>query len=518
MAGGLLTNTNQNIAFNRNFARDGVIAIDGVYSNPAGVAFLEDGFHLSFNFQNAYQTRTIESGMTIPSMQGTPFYQPFKLNGGNEEGKKTYVGKAAVPILPTFQAAYNKGKWGFHGSFGLYGGGGKASFNEGLGSFERQLALLPLFLYQKNQMLAAAPKDIQDIFDMSTTTPGYSFESYMHGQQYIFGVQLGATYKVNDNFAVYGGLRVNYMYNKYEGSIRNIKANIKGTDTNLADFAKEKYQYASETSDQMATKAAEAQAASQQYAAAGDQEKAAQFAAMAKQAQAGSVLYGTIAQQLMGVIPMVSDKYLNVSQSGWGVTPIIGLDYRWGKLNIGTRLEFTTRLNVQNDVERDDTNTYTKGENTPSDIPGLWTLGLQYEILPNLRAMASYHLYFDKSARMTDNKQEKLSGNTMEYLAGVEWDINDIVTVSAGGQSTRYGLGDGSYLSDMSFVTSSYSLGFGAKVKVAKNMKVNVAYFWTNYEHFNKEYTTQLMGIEVKNTDRFHRTNKVLGVGLDVDF
>ena len=27
-AGGLLTNTNQNIAFNRNFARDGVIAID----------------------------------------------------------------------------------------------------------------------------------------------------------------------------------------------------------------------------------------------------------------------------------------------------------------------------------------------------------------------------------------------------------------------------------------------------------------------------------------------------------
>lgn len=33
-AGGLLTNTNQNIAFNRNFARDGVIGIDGVYSNP----------------------------------------------------------------------------------------------------------------------------------------------------------------------------------------------------------------------------------------------------------------------------------------------------------------------------------------------------------------------------------------------------------------------------------------------------------------------------------------------------
>ena len=31
-AGGLLTNTNQNIAFLRNPARDGAIGIDGVYS------------------------------------------------------------------------------------------------------------------------------------------------------------------------------------------------------------------------------------------------------------------------------------------------------------------------------------------------------------------------------------------------------------------------------------------------------------------------------------------------------
>ena len=47
MAGGLLTNTNQNVAFLRNPARDGAIGIDGVYSNPAGVVFLGEGFHLS---------------------------------------------------------------------------------------------------------------------------------------------------------------------------------------------------------------------------------------------------------------------------------------------------------------------------------------------------------------------------------------------------------------------------------------------------------------------------------------
>src|SRR3712207_8486891 len=46
-AGGLLTNTNQNVAFDRMLSREASIGIDGVYSNPAGVAFLNDGFHLS---------------------------------------------------------------------------------------------------------------------------------------------------------------------------------------------------------------------------------------------------------------------------------------------------------------------------------------------------------------------------------------------------------------------------------------------------------------------------------------
>ena len=60
-AGGILTNTNQNIAFLRNPAQDAVIGIAGVYSNPAGVAFMNNGFHLSLNIQNAHQTREITS-------------------------------------------------------------------------------------------------------------------------------------------------------------------------------------------------------------------------------------------------------------------------------------------------------------------------------------------------------------------------------------------------------------------------------------------------------------------------
>lgn len=122
---------------------------------------------------------------------------------------------------------------------------------------------------------------------------------------------------------------------------------------------------------------------------------------------------------------------------------------------------------------------------------------------------------------MDHDKQKALSGNTQEYLAGMEWDVTKGITLSAGGQRTHYGLGDGTYLSDMSFVTSNYSIGFGAKVKIAKNMSLNVAYFWTDYEKFHKEYDQTITGagqsVETHNTDVFTRSNKVFGVGLDID-
>ena len=71
---------------------------------------------------------------------------------------------------------------------------------------------------------------------------------------------------------------------------------------------------------------------------------------------------------------------------------------------------------------------------------------------------------------------------------------------------------------------------------MARNIHLNVAYFFTDYSNFKKEYNdaitvgsqqvtqpdgtvlTQPKTIVTKNTDIFTRTNKVLGVGLDIDF
>ena len=541
-AGGLLTNTNQNIAFNRNFARVGAIGIDGVYFNPAGVAFLDQGFHLSLNFQNVYQTRQITSAFSVPAFANTPYEYPFTLNGGDKtDGSKFYEGKASVPILPAFQVAYNKDKWSFQAGFGLTGGGGKATFNDGLPTFERQIAILPALINQQLPTFSAL------LGQQETPATSYSMQSYMSGHQYNFGLQLGVAYKINENLSVFGGARFNYIYNKYEGNITNISADGNGNNQNLYEYFGSKAKLLTEKAAALQAQAvaaktqadayqAQANAATDPTAKAQLQAAANQYAAGAQQASAGAKMVSAGADKLNSSKELVKDRYVEVSQRGWGITPILGIDYRTGKWNFAARYEFTTKFNIENNTKRDDTQKYENGVNTPNDIPGILALGAQYEVLKNLRVMAGYNHYFDKDARMDNNKQRFLKHNTQEFLAGVEWDINPSVTVSAGGQRTLYGLGDGKYLTDLSFVTSSYSFGVGAKIKVAKNAHLNVAYFFTNYSKFTKNYedaitigreqvtqpdgtiSVQPKTLATKNTDIFTRTNKVLGVGLDIDF
>ena len=164
---------------------------------------------------------------------------------------------------------------------------------------------------------------------------------------------------------------------------------------------------------------------------------------------------------------------------------------------------------------------FKEGVNTPGDLPAILAIGGQYSGIKNVRLLASFNYYFDKDARMDKDKQKLLSGNTREYMGGVEWDITPAITVSGGVQCTRYGLGDGAYLSDISFVTSSVSYGIGAKFKIMKNASLNVGYFLTDYEHFKKDTKLSMNAsnpVEVNVSEDFTRTNKVFGVGLDIDF
>jgi len=431
-AGDYLTNTNQNAAFLRMVARGASIDIDGVYSNPAGLAFLpEDGFHLSLTGQSAYQTREILATSPL-----------WTLDGNTTE--RYYKGTASAPIIPSFHGAYKKGRWVISASFAITGGGGKASFDNGLPMFD-----------------ALATGMIAQQTGGKITPNMYEINSAMDGKQYIYGVQLGASYRINDWLSAFVGGRMNYVKSGYEGYL---KAEL-----------------------------------NEQYA---------------QLAPAMGLPSATLA-----------NLELDCDQSGWGLTPIIGLDAKLGRWNLAAKYEFQTNLNIENKTNKLEVpvgtpeeviKPYADGEQTPSDIPAFLSVAAGYEILPTLRASVEYHFFDDKRAGMLNDRQKTLKHGTHEYLAGIEWDIIKYLTISGGFQKTDYGLSD-NFQTDTSFYCSSYSLGFGARARLSDALSLDIAYFWTTYDDYTKT-SADYNGTGMPGTDVYSRTNKVFGLSLNYHF
>ena len=524
-AGGFLTNTNQNVAFNRMMSREASIGIDGVYYNPAGVVFLGDGHHLSINWQLAYQDRTIKND-----------YSLFTNNVNNPITPREFKGEAFAPVIPSFQYAYNKGRWSFQGNFALTGGGGKCTFDNGLGSFERIVAETAMAACGLARTVDGALGSVLgrevSMFgsDQAFGAGGkYSYNSSMHGRQYYFGLSLGAAYKVSDNFSVFGGVRGIYATTNYYGYVEDIKVG-------------------------------------------------------------NMPLY-------MVLDPTKKDAAnieLSCDQNGIGFTPIIGVDFKTGKWNFSAKYEFKTRMRLKNksvnlvpsignlpanlssqmtqiltaqftqaglpaeqaaakaeaaatavlanqtvqktmlglknqfDTELDEAiGEYADGKKIAADIPAYLSVGVGYSPIDPLRINVGFHFFDDKNAKAYNNRQEKLDHGTLEYNAGVEYDINKKFTVSAGWQSTNYGLPeeeattskDKRFMDDKSFVTSSNSVGLGGVWHFNKKMSFTVAYFHTFYQHKKTTESVELMpGNAINYSADYSRNNNVFAAGIDINF
>lgn len=428
MAGGILTNTNQNAAFLRQMSQDAIIDINGLYFNPAGTAFLKDGWHLNVSLQNAKQSRDIIT--TFPL---------FQYNVNNRNATHEFEGDAYAPVIPGFMLSYNHGKWSVNANFAISGGGGKCEFDKGLGSFEAMYA-----------------KEIYTYFSSNPNFAGYSLDAYMKGRQYFFGLQLGTTYKALDNLAFYVGLRGVYANCNYNGYVQDVKAYVaSGTATQPVDLS------------------------SQSLA-------------------------------------------LNCDQKGFGVTPILGVDWRVNEhWNLAAKYEFETKMRLKNKTEMNDfakaqaagnatLAQFEDGKKIAANIAGILTLGAQYSPIEKVRMNAGFHYYFDKAAKQYGNKQYLLDKNTWEILTGAEWDICKYFTLSASWQRTKYGFSD-AYMNDLSFNLSCNSLGVGFRINANERVSVDFGYMHTFYQDRN---VATLGGMK---SDLYHRTNRVFGLGVNVD-
>ena len=504
-------------------SREASIGIDGVYYNPAGVVFMGEGHHLSLNWQLAYQTRTIKNDFPL-----------FTNNTLNPTTPREFKGEAFAPVIPSLQYAYNKGRWSLQANFALTGGGGKCTFDNGLGSFEKIVAETAMGAvglagsvdqalggvladqlhneaYRKTQMFTT---------DQAFGTKGnYSFNSYMHGRQYYYGLSVGAAYKVSDNFSAYAGVRAVYASCNYYGYVRDIKVGemplyrvLDPTKTDAADIE------------------------------------------------------------------------LSCDQTGLGFTPMLGIDFKTGRWNFSAKYEFKTRMRLKNkavnhtpsignlaDNLANSMNSelskkftgmgialdqatamagnitkatlsdqkvqgtmlglkqqfdhelgtaigeYEDGKKIAGDIPALLTVGVGYKPVDALRVNVGFHWFDDKNATSYNNRNKKLDRGTLEWNAGAEYDINKKITVSAGWQNTSYGLSD-EYMDDKSFVVSSNSAAVGGVIHLSKKMDLNVAYFHTFYNHKKTAEEVDLGTAKINYTSDYTRNNNVFAVGLDINF
>ncbi len=489
-AGGILTNTNQSASFVRMPSRNASLNIDAVYYNPAGLVFMDQGWHFSLNNQLAIQKRTITNDL-------------ITLNN------HTYEGKAVSPVIPNFYAAYVKNNWAFSLGAGVGGGGGSLEFDKGLPSFEAPISMLPMMLTANG---------------MPTTA--YEVDMYFKGSSATYGGQLGASYKINNLFSVAVGARVVRSSNAYEGYLRNIQANIGGGPMVNVN------QYFTGLAGQAGAVANGLQPVIDAGAGGYTLEQMVQYGEMtqqtADQLKAGlganyndaltvtqiQGAYNTLKNNATATARQTADKDVDAKQSGWGFTPIVSVNFNYEGLLIAAKYELKTSMKVKNDTKADSTGLFPDGKEVPADIPAILALGASYKVLPTLTVSLGYNHYFDTDAKMENDRQKYLEHGENEYLAGIEWDCHKHFLVSAGYQYSDLGLAP-QFQSDMAHSFSSHSIGLGGAWKVNEKCRINAGYFVTLYTKNSKEikYSDALIA-----TETYERTNNVFAIGVDFKF
>ena len=425
-AGGLMTNTNYHIAFDRMMARGTTTDIDAVFSNPAGLVWGHEGWQLSLNFQKPWQYRDIE--LTT------------------QAGSHTYEGKASAPIVPALFASYKHDRWAVSAMLGIVGSGGFVEYKEGV----------PMFNVLLGSTITTLTKGLSDATGGHTpvVTPD-QYDAEMKGKQYIYGGQVNFTYKVLDCLSAAAGFRANYYDGYYRG---HVKAN-QSTMGNLANLSLDVDQKGWGFTPIVSL----------------DFRKG-PFSLTARYEFRTKIETKNETNSLsadLNTTKLVTEPLTQLVVAG-GITAA-----QAQAIGQAIQQQMSGGFSAY-------TAPYEDGAKTRYDMPALLSVAAGYEFTPKLRATLEYHFYDDKNAKMANDRQKELTHGTHEILAGVEYDINEKFTVSCGGQRTDYGLSDG-YQQNTSFACDSYSIGLGGAWNINKQVRLNAGYFISLYSDYDKQ-------------------------------
>ena len=492
-AGGILTNTNQSAQYVRMLSRNASTQLDAIYFNPAGIMKMDDGFHLGIHNQSIFQTRTITSEFWSPS--------------------KEYIGKISAPVFPDLYAAWKNNKFALSFMFGPVGGGGGATYDDGLPSFEKQIAIMPSLLTLKG-----------------IPTTGYSSNIFFEGTSVFWGAQLSGSYAINDIISVSAGARFIMANNTYNGYIRNIQINPNqpafGADYNGTNMVSAP-QFFGDASTVLSALSAGATAYAsglQPIVSGGGGEvllvnggivglTAAQIAqiqgilgaaGLSPQQIAGiniQTAQGTLSAAapgfsensalMAGYVGATSDVEVDTKQTGTGITPLFGINISpVENLNIGIKYEFKTVLELTNETKEDGTGMFPDEGKSNSDMPALLMAGVEYKFSDKFLASVSFNEFFDKGVDWGTNvygQERTIDKNSWELALGLQYNITDNFAVSIGGMQSTTGVTE-QYQSDFSYSNSSNTGAIGFEWKLNKALTLDAGMLYTAYKDFDKSF------------------------------
>ncbi len=473
-AGGLVTNTNQSAAFARTLTRHATLGIDAVYYNPAGLGVLERGLHLSLSNQSIFQTRAITSD--YPYLSPTP---------------KSYEAELTAPIFPSIYAAYKLDKWAFSVGFNIIGGGGTADFQTGLPSFEIPVAsLVPMLqgaLAPIDQGLAGAGLPDPGYRNIS----GYNMNAAFKGTSTYYGIQVGATYAINEMISVAIGGRYVMANNSYEGALSDV------TIDSPEDYG-------------------------------GTQAPGDYLRTVATNPYLDEATVGMLNGTAMLLDVATADANLNAVQKGSGFTPIIGLNIHLSDMvNIAARYEHRTKIELTNETEVDDVGMFPDEAKTRGDLPGMFSLGAELKPLNKLTASVGFNYFLDKSAYYGNvnenneqiNNESTIDENDWSFAASVEYKFLGILGVSLGYNGGNLGVND-DYQSDLNYANKFNSVAGGVFVNVTEMITINAGFTYVMYEDYSEAQSYLPLGFPaaVGYTDTYAKNTKLFAIGVDFSF
>lgn len=464
-AGGLVTNTNQSALFTRLQSRNAATGIDAVFYNPAGLTKLADGFHLSLNNQTIGQTQKIKTS-----------YEPLT------NSPKEYVGTISAPVYPGIFGAFKAGRLALSLGFSPVGGGGGATYKDGLPSFEMQIAnIVPLL------RSSLVPID-QGVFQATGNDPGFSkitgygSDIWFKGSSIYFGLQANAAFEINDMLSVAVGGRYVMANNTYEGYIKNVTI----TAPEAYGGIQTPGNYLRLVADQDFLDAATAEA-----------------------------LNGNAT-----LLDVATNLEADATRKGTGITPILSVNFSplGDLINIAVKYEFKTKLELTTTVVdgKDAGGLFPDNSKVNADIPAMLAVGVDVKPSSSFLVSGSFNYYFDKKIDYSGGATPNVSmidKNFIEAGLGVQVGLTRQLSVSAGWLTTATGVND-DYQSDMRYSLNTNTIGGGLGFHVNKMIDINLGGSYTIYQQGSKNYTAAA-GSAV---DLYNKNTWIAAIGLDFHF